>query len=242
MDEQITQLKEYMDNSSNTVAITGSGISYLYGMSRLKQMSNRMDLMRKLSPKYVQKNPEDFYKIMREAFLDATFKLGPSPVHKQLAEFEKRGMLSGIVTQNFDCLHQEAGSTNVIEFQGSFDDNICVGCGARYHDYKIWDEGKAPRCEKCGAPLMPASFDRNFAGHDSEYNERMNRAADMIAAADLALIMGTTGFMSENYMAKVTPKTTLVQINPSPTRFDSMTKLNIRRDAEEVFNEILSAE
>lgn len=89
MDEQITQLKEYMDNSSNTVAITGSGISYLYGMSRLKQMSNRMDLMWKLSPKYAQKNPEDFYKIMREAFLNATFKLGPSPVHKQLAEFEK---------------------------------------------------------------------------------------------------------------------------------------------------------
>lgn len=64
----------------------------------------------------------------------------------------------------------------------------------------------------------------------------------MIAAADLALIMGTTGFMSENYMAKLTPKTTLVQVNPLPTRFDSMMKLNIRRDVEEVFNEILSEE
>ncbi len=241
MDDQVKQLKEYMDNSQNTVAVTGSGISYLYGMSRLKQMTNRMDLMRKLSPQYVKKNPEDFYAIMREAFLDATFKLGPSPVHKQLAEFEKRGMLYGIVTQNLDCLHQIAGSTNVIEFQGSFDDNICIGCEARYHDYNVWNEGKAPRCPKCGAPLMPAGFDRNYASHDSDYNARMNQAADMIAGADLVLITGTTGFMSENYMAKLTPKTILVQINPSPTRFDSVVNLNIQSGAEPVFDKILNA-
>ncbi len=242
MDEQVRQLKEYMDKSTNTVAVTGSGISYLYGMTRLKQATNRMDMMRKLSPKYVSKNPEDFYALMKDAFLDATFKLGPSPVHRQLAEFEKRGMLYGIVTQNLDCLHQIAGSTNVIEFQGSFDDNICVECGERVYDYNVWNEGKAPRCPKCGAPIMPATFDRDYAAHDQEYEARMNQAADMIAAADLVMIMGTTGFMSENYMAKVTPQTTLVQINPSSTRFDSIVELNIRGDAESVFNEILGAE
>ncbi len=45
----------------------------------------------------------------------------------------------------------------------------------------------------------------------------------------------------KEYMSKLTSRTTLVQINPSPTVFDSVVKLNIRKDAESVFNEIMNA-
>ncbi len=240
MDQEIKQLKEYMDNSKNTVAVTGSGISYLYGMSRLKQQTNRMDLMRKLSPGYVKKHPEEFYQMMKSAFLDATFEKGPGPVHYQLAELEKRGKLQGIATQNMDCLHTIAGSSNVVEFMGSFADNSCVDCGAEYHDYTVWNQGKAPRCPKCGAPLMPTNFDRNSKTYEADARDRMNRAADMISKADLVLIIGTTGFRSDEYLSRLNPATKLVQINPGSTVFDQMVNLNIRQDAEKVFNEILN--
>ncbi|MCD8212423.1 MAG: hypothetical protein LUC17_05295 [Oscillospiraceae bacterium] len=235
MDDDVRQLKEFMDNSKNTVAVTGAGISYNYGMRRLKQQTSRMDLMRKLTPEYVRKHPDEFYQLMKDSFLDATFEKGPGPVHKQLAELEKEGKLQGIVTQNMDCLHEAAGSKNVIEFQGSFADNVCVDCGARVDDYTVWGHGEAPRCPKCGGPLMPSNFGRG----GSELQERMKKAQDMIAAANLIMVMGTTGFRSDEYMAKLSPDTTVVQINPASTVFDQLAVLNIRRDAEKVFAEIL---
>ncbi len=240
MDAQVKQLKDYMDASDYTVAVTGSGISYLYGMTRLKRQTNRMDQMRMMSPSYVKKHPEEFYQLMKSSFLDATFEKGPSEVHKQLAELEKEGKLQGIVTQNMDCLHTIAGSTNVAEIMGSFSDSICTGCGAEYHDYKLWGQGKAPRCPKCGEPLMPLMFDRNSPDYQKYAKERMEKAQDMIARAQLVIIIGTTGFRSDEYMAKLNRAATkLVQINPGSTVFDSMVDLNIHEDAAKVLGEIL---
>ncbi len=241
MDEQVKQLKEYMDASTDTVAVTGSGISYMYGMRRLKQQTNRADLMRKLTPQYVKKHPDEFYALMKDSFLDATFEMGPGPVHKQLAELEKRGKLQGIVTQNMDCLHTLAGSTNVVEIMGSFIDNTCMDCGRQYHDVMLWSHGEAPRCPECGGLLMPSNFDRSSNANKNS-KDRMDRAADMIAQAQLVLIIGTTGFRSEEYLARLRPETTLVQINPGSTEFDRMVKLNIKKDAEEVFSQILAEE
>ncbi|MCD7866584.1 MAG: hypothetical protein LUG54_11400 [Clostridiales bacterium] len=70
MTEEYRQLKEYMDQNDKTVAVTGAGISYLYGMRRLKQSVGTMNARRIFSVSYVRKNPEKFYEIMKDAFLD----------------------------------------------------------------------------------------------------------------------------------------------------------------------------
>ncbi len=240
MKSEYNQLKEYMDQSNKTVAVTGAGISYLYGVSRLKQSVGRLNAGRIFSASYVRKNPEEFYKVMKNAFLDATFVKGPSPVHKQLAELEKQGRLYGIVTQNLDCLHTIAGSQNVVEFQGSFRDNICTDCGSRYYDYQIWNEGHEPRCEKCGAPLMPTSFCRDFKAEEEISRESMNKATSMISEADLVIVIGTTGFRSNEYLSRMRKETKLVQINPSGTQFDRMSDLNIRADAAKVLDAVMN--
>ncbi len=234
MKSEYKLLKEYIDGSNKTVAVTGAGISYLYGMRRLKQSVGMMNARRVFSADYVNKNPEKFYQIMKDAFLDATFIKGPSKVHKQLAELERRGKLYGIVTQNMDCLHTIAGSKNVAEFQGSFGDNMCIGCKTRYNDYNIWNQGHMPRCEKCGSPIMPSCF----AGGNTD--GAMKKAVDMIAEADLVIIIGTTGFRSEEYLSKMKKGTKLVQINPSATQFDSIADLNIKADAAEVLDAVLN--
>ncbi|MCD8088561.1 MAG: hypothetical protein LUE22_08275 [Oscillospiraceae bacterium] len=240
MKSEYAQLKEYIDQSEKTVAVTGAGISYRYGMRRLKESVGRLNAGRIFSAAYVRKNPEQFYAVMKDAFLDATFVKGPSSVHKQLAELEQQGKLYGIVTQNLDCLHTIAGSENVVEFQGSFRDNVCIDCGARCYDYQIWNQGHMPRCEKCGAPLMPTSFCMDFAGRDSITRESMKKAVDMIAEANLVIVIGTTGFRSEEYLSRMKVGTKLVQVNPSPTGFDGIADLNIRADAAEVFDAVLN--
>ncbi len=244
MDEQVKKLKEYLDESRNTVAVTGAGISHMYGMRRFKQDAGE-GWSRKVAPNYIKSHPEEVYSLFKDAFLDATFEKGPSEVHYQMAKLEEQGKLQGIVTQNLDYLHNLAGSTNVVAFMGSFANTVCLDCGARYDDINVWNHGEMPRCPKCGGYLVPvyfSQFGRRFGSGRGETNEFMKQAQDMIARADLLLVIGTTGFHSDEYLSKMKPSTKIVQINPGSTMFDQMAVLNIREDAETVLGELLADE
>lgn len=53
----------------------------------------------------------------------------PNGGHRAVASLQHQGLLSGIVTQNVDGLHQRAGATRVIELHGSLDRARCLECG-----------------------------------------------------------------------------------------------------------------
>lgn len=53
----------------------------------------------------------------------------PNAGHQALAELEARGVLVGVITQNVDLLHEEAGSVDVIDLHGRYDRVICLSCG-----------------------------------------------------------------------------------------------------------------
>ena len=55
----------------------------------------------------------------------------PNAGHLAVAEFQRRGLLAGIITQNVDGLHQAAGARQVIELHGSLHRVRCLGCGER---------------------------------------------------------------------------------------------------------------
>ncbi|MGA4800412.1 NAD-dependent protein deacetylase [Streptomyces lavendulocolor] len=54
----------------------------------------------------------------------------PNPGHRAVAAFERHGLLSGVITQNVDGLHQAAGSEGVVELHGSLARVVCLSCGA----------------------------------------------------------------------------------------------------------------
>ncbi|MBT2457111.1 NAD-dependent protein deacetylase [Streptomyces sp. ISL-86] len=54
----------------------------------------------------------------------------PNAGHRAVAAFGRRGLLSGVITQNVDGLHQVAGSGGVVELHGSLDRVVCLSCGA----------------------------------------------------------------------------------------------------------------
>lgn len=56
----------------------------------------------------------------------------PNPGHRAAAELEQRGLLTGLITQNVDRLHQDAGSLNVIDLHGRYDQVVCLDCGRTY--------------------------------------------------------------------------------------------------------------
>lgn len=55
----------------------------------------------------------------------------PNAAHTALAELEQRGLIRGVITQNVDTLHDQAGSHGVIELHGSLHWVVCLDCRQR---------------------------------------------------------------------------------------------------------------
>ncbi|WP_223933228.1 Sir2 family NAD-dependent protein deacetylase [Arthrobacter sp. StoSoilB5] len=53
----------------------------------------------------------------------------PNAGHDAVALMERRGLLTGLITQNVDRLHEDAGSINVVDLHGRFDQVICLEDG-----------------------------------------------------------------------------------------------------------------
>ncbi|TFY94809.1 NAD-dependent protein deacetylase [Pseudomonas nabeulensis] len=55
----------------------------------------------------------------------------PNQAHLALAALQQRQRISGLITQNVDTLHDQAGSHEVIELHGSLHRVLCLDCGLR---------------------------------------------------------------------------------------------------------------
>ena len=53
----------------------------------------------------------------------------PNAGHSAVATLERAGVVSGVITQNVDGLHQAAGARKVVELHGGLDRTVCLGCG-----------------------------------------------------------------------------------------------------------------
>jgi NAD-dependent SIR2 family protein deacetylase len=53
----------------------------------------------------------------------------PNAGHRAVAALERAGVVSGVITQNVDGLHQMAGAQDVVELHGGLDRTVCLGCG-----------------------------------------------------------------------------------------------------------------
>lgn len=53
----------------------------------------------------------------------------PNAGHRAVAHLQQQGLVSGVVTQNVDGLHQAGGAADVIELHGSLDRVVCLNCG-----------------------------------------------------------------------------------------------------------------
>ena len=56
----------------------------------------------------------------------------PNAGHAAVARLERRGLTTGLITQNVDRLHADAGSALAVDLHGRFDRVLCLDCGTRY--------------------------------------------------------------------------------------------------------------
>jgi len=236
MDSQVMKLKEYVEGSRYTVAITGAGISFSAGGLNFEQ-ANLQELMPLASEDTLKGEPDKYYRILDKAFLHSMFQVGPSPAHRALTALEERGKLQGIITTNIDCIHTMAGTRHVAEIQGSRGVNKCMGCGRHYDDYSIWNHGQVPRCGDCGEVIWTFPFYSHIGLNDGE----VAKARRWISKAELVLVIGANGSYGAAYWSYMNRRAKIVQINPGETQFDGIAALSIKRDADSVLGELIEA-
>ncbi|MCI4066586.1 NAD-dependent protein deacetylase [Micromonospora sp. R77] len=56
-------------------------------------------------------------------------RAAPNDGHRAVARLETAGLVTGVITQNVDGLHQAAGSGAVVELHGRLDEVVCLDCG-----------------------------------------------------------------------------------------------------------------
>lgn len=83
----------------------------------------------------------------------------PNAGHRTVAALGRHGLLSGVITQNVDGLHQAAGSEGVVELHGSLDRVRCLACGAFSPRREL-----AERLEEANAGFEPVAAGINPDG------------------------------------------------------------------------------
>jgi len=116
----------------------------------------------------------------------------PNDGHRALAEFERRGPIVAVVTQNIDGLHQLAGSKRVIELHGTARVIGCIECGKEWSPEEVhtWVEqgNAAPDCDECGAPLKS----KTISFGQAMPSVPMHDAAQLCRRTDLLLAIGSS--------------------------------------------------
>jgi len=171
------------------VALTGAGISVGSGISDFRSPGGLWSVFE--PDEYATldvfiRAPEKAWKLYRALGSELMGKI-PNAAHRSLAELEMSGLLDGVVTQNVDNLHQQAGSRTVFEIHGDHQHLQCLQCGEMI---PVTDEHyqmrTIPLCASCEYPLKPNVV---------LFGEPVRSLAEIethMADCDLLLVIGTS--------------------------------------------------
>lgn len=189
----------------------------------------------------------------------------PNRCHTALAEWERRGMIAQLVTQNVDRLHQQAGAERVVDLHGRLDQVRCLDCDVQLPRQQLQDwlternpdfvertatigpDGDAtlededvsaltvPSCPACGGTLKP---DVVFFG-EAIPRQRVESTVDALRAADALLVTGSSLMVYSGYRyCRLADEWGMPQIaiNPGRTRADALFRLKLSISFEEAID------
>ena len=222
MTKEIEALQQIIDTHEKIVFFGGAGVSTESGIPDFRSQDGLYHLKYKYPPEtiishtFFVRRPEEFYEFYKDKML--ILDAEPNPAHLKLAELERAGKLTAVVTQNIDGLHQKAGSVNVQEIHGTTWRNHCTVCNAAYGVDFIFDGTGKPRCPKCGGMVRPdVTLYGEFlpkAAHDNA--RKLIRDADLLIIGGTSLQVGSAAGLARQFSGE-----RLVIINKSKTLMDS---------------------
>ena len=160
----------------------------------------------------------------------------PNAGHRKLAQLEKAGKLSAIVTQNIDGLHQQAGSRRVYELHGSVHRNLCERCGKMYDAQFILESEGVAHCA-CGGTLKPdvVLYGEALDSRTVQNSIAAIREADMLIIGGTSLAVWPAAGLIDCYRGE-----RLVLINRSETPADGRAALVLRSDIGKTLDALIT--
>lgn len=180
----------------------------------------------------------------------------PNASHRALARLQHRGLVSILVTQNVDGLHEAAGSRDVVDLHGRLDEVRCMNCDWR-GGRQAWQETlhernpdwiafeaddapdgdadldgvdfasfRVPPCPRCGGIVKP---DVVFFG-ETVPRDRVDRANAGLMAADAVLVAGSSLMVYSGYRFVTAASRNgmpIAAINLGRTRADNLLTLKV---------------
>ena len=234
----VNELQNLVDKSQNIVFFGGAGVSTESGIPDFRSVDGLYNQKYDYPPEeilshtFFERHTDEFYRFYRDKMLCLDKK--PNKAHLKLAELEKAGKLSAVVTQNIDGLHQAAGSKRVYELHGSVLRNYCRKCRKFYTAEFIKESDGVPKCE-CGGVIKPDVVLYEEGLDDSVVSGALNA----IMQADLLIIAGTslTVYPAAGFIRYFSGDN-IVLINRDSTPFDGQADLVIHDKVGEVLGQI----
>ncbi|MCT9820014.1 NAD-dependent deacetylase [Microbacterium sp. W1N] len=193
----------------------------------------------------------------------------PNGGHLALAELERSGVASGVITQNVDGLHLRAGSRRVVELHGTMRRVYCTHCGqvfdrrdlaVRVEADNPWiavpdnvelgpdgdvlpassDGFVVPACSVCGGMLKP---DVVFFG---EYIpvDKFAEAEQLLSGSDALLVAGSSLVVNSGVRLVERARRRrlpIVIVNRGETRVDKKATVKIDAGTSEVLRALTTA-
>jgi NAD-dependent SIR2 family protein deacetylase len=181
----------------------------------------------------------------------------PNDAHNAIAALESHGFLNGVITQNVDGLHFEAGSEVVAELHGNMYTTSCLWCKAEHSTAHVVDMIElgnpgiisggeldrdtffVPNCYVCTGPLKP---DVTFFG-EALPDKDFLLATEIVHDAEAVIVAGTSlnVFTPLTFiqMAKSAGKPVIV-VNRGKTMVDRMANVKIRAGVSDFFPELFA--
>lgn len=238
-------LRGILENCRRLVFFGGAGVSTESGIPDFRSETGLYQSMQLyghapeeiISHSFFVKDPETFYDFYKKNMIYTQAK--PNPAHRTLAAWEKQGILSAIITQNIDGLHQDAGSQKVFELHGSVRRNYCMDCHSFFTLEYIMDESKCkqgvPVCSQCGGMIKPdvVLYEEGLDGDILAGAMKSIESADVMIVGGTSLVVYPAAGLAHGFRGEK-----LILINKGATALDGRANLVIGRPIGEVLGEL----
>lgn len=236
--DKLETLKRWIKESNRIVFFGGAGVSTESGIPDFRSVdglySQKFDYPPEtiISHSFFERRPEYFFRFYREKMLPLGFE--PNITHKVLARWEEQGILSAVVTQNIDGLHQKAGSKKVYELHGSVLRNYCQRCGKFHSAQFVKDAEGIPKCA-CGGVVKPdvVLYEESLVQDTIEKSVMAIHRADLLIVAGTSLTVYPAAGLINYYRGN-----RLVLINRDVTSYDRHADLVFHDSLGEVFSQL----
>lgn len=118
-------------DTGKVLVLTGAGVSTDSGIPDYRGPNGSLQRHRPMTYQEFRYRPDARQRYWARSYVGwrHMFRAEPNNIHRRLVDWEEHGKISGIITQNVDGLHQQAGSRRVIPVHGDLSVVSCLECG-----------------------------------------------------------------------------------------------------------------